>query len=401
MSLLAEQVDQMSHGSMLLKLIGQAQTAPVILSEQDKKAFLKSYKQDSSLLSGFITFKSVNLEELTDIIKSESKRSTKEERELIASLAIKLGDMFKVSPLTFVLMWYFESHLSFRADNNATEDKRTVAYGLNQIHYTTLKNWKKDMTWFKTLSPTAQAEYVVKYYSDLLGIWNKTNRSFEAMYMINWIPTLAPEVATMQPETLIRYGTTSAQVVRNWNKGFDLNNDGVITFNEFRQFIRKNMPPKFRQFLASSDSGDILDYSYNLVALKFTSIQGYKTSSMYVPLSTIFGCSTSSVIQPQLRQGIQDAVLRIINSRTAISGLTHNKDLVENINFPGSIPDGSLQSNRFNVTVTIRRMWLPVITLFSLSSSGEAFIREYLNQIMLSGNTCNFFFSPIKLKNKW
>jgi hypothetical protein len=138
----------------------------------------------------------------------------------------------------FASCWVLNSESGLNAQ---AKNPQGGATGLIQFMPSTAKALGTSTEALAKMSNVQQLDYVYKYY---LGYKNRI-KNVEDMYIITFYPYALNKADSYQigSEKGIKY----AQLVAKQNPIFDLNNDGIVTLGEFRQFIRNSIKKKVTQ----------------------------------------------------------------------------------------------------------------------------------------------------------
>ena len=149
------------------------------------------------------------------------------------SLQVKAKDLHQH---LYQVMW-FESKI-----NPSARNKYTSATGILQLLSMYYKKWGYTRSEFANLSRIQQLVYVEKYFS----IWLSIKQEKHYTELIDWYClVLKPSLAGKHKNTVFaRRGSNSYR----YNKGFDLNKDGVILKREIDEHINKRKTIRPVQF---------------------------------------------------------------------------------------------------------------------------------------------------------
>ncbi|HEY9639176.1 MAG TPA: DUF2272 domain-containing protein [Coleofasciculaceae cyanobacterium] len=148
-------------------------------------------------------------------------------RDISAALGIK--------PDWLMALMNHESGLNHRIQNQTGG-----ATGLIQFMPATAKRLGITIDALRSMSNVAQLDYVYKYFLPFRG----RIRSYSDLYLITFYP-----YALGKPDDYV-FGSEKnvawVKKIRDQNKSIDLNNDGVITMGEFKQWIYRGIPNNIR-----------------------------------------------------------------------------------------------------------------------------------------------------------
>jgi hypothetical protein len=136
-----------------------------------------------------------------------------------------------------MVLMYHESGLNHRIQN------KNGATGLIQFMPNTAQRMGTTTDALRSMSNVDQLDYVYRYFVPFKG----RIRSYSDLYLITFYPYALskPDYYVFGSEKSVNW----AKKIRDQNRSIDINNDGVITMEEFKQWIYRGIPAAIRSRL--------------------------------------------------------------------------------------------------------------------------------------------------------